>query len=396
MAKRGAVKIQDGIYYVGVFDPDLRRFDVVMHTEYGTTYNSYLVKGEKTALVEAVKDGFSEKHLEQIASVVSPEKIDYIVLNHVEPDHSGSVAELLEHCQNAKIVCSKTASMLLKEIVNRELDVIVAEDGDSIDLGGKTLEFISAPFLHWPDTMFTYVPEDKTLFSGDVFGCHFCSGRVLDETVDTPFEDAQQYYFDVIMSPFKAYARTAVRKVRQLEIDVICPAHGPVLRAGAGDIVDLYESWATEPEADGAGRAFVGYVSCYGYTESMAREIAAGCRAMQMDVALVDLSEANLDESMALLLGADVVALGSPTVNRDVLPPVWDVLLGLSPYTCKGKLGLAFGSFGWSGEAAGYIERRMKDCGMQTAQSVRVRLKPAEQDLETCYRAGKELARREK
>ncbi|MGI6168633.1 MAG: FprA family A-type flavoprotein [Christensenellales bacterium] len=394
MAKHSAVKMKDGFYYVGVQDPGLRTFDVVMHTEYGTSYNSYLVRGEKVALVEAVKDGFQGEHLEKIRSVVQPEKIDYIVLNHTEPDHSGSVADLLEHCPYAKVVCSKVAAGLLEEICNREIDFIIAKDGDSIDLGGKTLQFFSVPFLHWPDTMFTYVPEDQMLLSGDVFGCHFSSRQLFDDEVDSPFEDAQQYYFDVIMSPFKSYVLDAVEKVWQLKVDMIAPAHGPVLRSGVRDIVDLYEGWAAVVrEINDPKRAFVGYVSCYGYTKELAEEIAKGCRAENLEVDLVDLSETDLYEALALLMQADVVAIGSPTVNRDVLPPVWDVLLGLSPYTCKGKKALSFGSFGWSGEAVRYVERRMKDCAMQTMPALSVKLKPREQDKDAGFEAGKALGR---
>jgi flavorubredoxin len=200
------VEITKGIYWVGAQNPDLRVFDVIMRTEWGTSYNSYLVKGtEKTALIDSVKEQFSDEQVERISKVCDVKSIDYIICNHTEPDHSGALWKLLELAPGATVLCSKPASVFLRSIMNRDFSCRVVTDGDTLELGGKTLKFISAPFLHWPDSIFTYVTEDAVLFSGDVFGFHFSAENVFDDL--TPLSDemlkSQKYYFDVIMGLLK-------------------------------------------------------------------------------------------------------------------------------------------------------------------------------------------------
>ena len=232
-------KIKDGIWWVGVQNPGLRVFDVIMRTEWGTSYNSYLIKGaEKTAVVDAVKEGFSEEQLDRISAVIDPKEIDYIICNHTEPDHSGALVKLMEAAPNAVVVCSRPAKMFIREIINRDFECMIAGDGVTIDLGGKTIEFISAPYLHWPDSIFTYVKEDAFLSSGDVFGFHFSAPNIFDDLtkLDANMIASQKYYFDVIMSPFKSYVLQAVEKIRNLKIDVIGPSHGPVLRTSGRSI----------------------------------------------------------------------------------------------------------------------------------------------------------------
>ena len=192
--------ITDKIYYVGVKNPDLKIFDVIMHTKYGTSYNAYVVKGsEKTALVEMVKDGYNKEHMDYVKEIVALESIDYIVMSHTEPDHSGSLEEYLSINPNATVVATHSACNFLKAIVNKEFKHQVVKEGDTIDLGGVSLEFIMAPNLHWPDTMFTYVKEEKALITGDMFGCHFAGKDIYDEDFSPELIDAQKYYFDVII-----------------------------------------------------------------------------------------------------------------------------------------------------------------------------------------------------
>ena len=179
------VKIAEGVHWVGVMDPHLRIFDVVMHAEHGTSYNSYLVQGEKgTALIEAVKSKFTETFMDILKGLIDPGELDYIILNHTEPDHTGALGVLLDAAPKAKLFSSRNAVPLIKSILNREIDVQAVGDGDELDLGGKTLKFIEAPFLHWPDTMFTYLAEDKILFPCDFLGSHFTDERMFDDLVD--------------------------------------------------------------------------------------------------------------------------------------------------------------------------------------------------------------------
>jgi flavorubredoxin len=268
------LEVTKDIWWVGVQNPGLRVFDVVMTTEWGTSYNSYLVKGgEKTALIDSVRDGFFDEQMEGIRQIADPEKIDYIIVNHTEPDHSGSLGKTLELAKNAVVVCTRPAKTLIKELLNKDFECIVVGDGDSIDLGGKKIEFISAPFLHWPDTMFTYIPDDRFLSTCDAFGFHFSAPEVFDDltTLTDAMEQAQKYYFDVIMSPFKPYVLEAVAKIRGLGIDIIGPSHGPVLRSDPWAAVDRYEKWA-QPVVNDPKKIYIGYVSCYGYTGKLAEK----------------------------------------------------------------------------------------------------------------------------
>lgn len=377
------VKIAESLYWVGVQNPDLRRFDVVMHTPYGTTYNAYLVVGEqKTALVECVKDGFFEEYLARVQSICDVKSIDYIVLNHTEPDHSGSLKDVLAAAPQAKVVCSQAAAGFLKEMLNAPFDPLVAKDGMELPLGGKTLKFISAPFLHWPDSMFTYVPEDRTLISGDVFGCHFADARVLESCMDDTFLVAQKYYFDVIMGPFTAYVRDALEKIRGLEIGRIAPSHGPVLDRDPMRAIESYGGWAAPRAGNTVPKALIGYVSCYGYTRRIGDALKAELEGRGVAVEMLDVGLVPMDELLSRSLEADALLIGSPTLNRDVLPPVWSWLTSLSPLMCKSKPMAVFGSFGWSGEAIRFMEERVKQLGAKLVGTVSTRFVPADDVIE--------------
>ena len=215
-----AVKLTDGIYSVGIQNPNMRVFDIVMQTDSGTTYNSYIVRGsEKTALIETCHEGFFEQYVQNIQEVCDPKEIDYIVMNHNEPDHSGAMAKLLELMPNAKLVASIAGANYLRNITNRcDLDVHKVKDGEEIDLGGKTLTFISAPNLHWPDSMFTYVKEDNVLFTCDFLGCHYCEPYTFDYNVSYPkaYDAALKLYYGAIFGPFASYVRKGLEKITAL------------------------------------------------------------------------------------------------------------------------------------------------------------------------------------
>jgi flavorubredoxin len=395
MQKVDPVKIVEGVHWTGALDPDLRVFDVIMETRWGTTYNSYVVEGsQKRALIEGVKDVFSASHLETLRQIVDPADLDYIVVNHAEPDHSGGLAELLTHAVNATVLCSRPAATFLKDIINAEFAHRVMADGETIDLGGKTLQFISAPFLHWPDSMFTYLPEDRILFPGDVFGCHYCDERVFNDQVTADLTDAQKYYFDVIMSPFAPHMLEAIDKIRDLPIDIICPSHGPVLRKTPWDTVALVEGWAKACLYDNdPQKVFVGYVSAYGNTGQIARVLAQSAKDAGLDVTVMDVSEEPLPEVIDHIDRSDAVLVGSPTINRDVLKPVWDVLTSISALKNRGKPAGAFGSYGWSGEAVKMINDRFKRLGFKVVEpGVRAKLVPDAASLAEAAEFGKLFA----
>jgi len=260
-----SLQINDDLYWVGALDPDLRVFDIIMYTEYGTSYNSYLLKGsQKTVLFETVKSKFHDEWITKIQSVTPLEDIDYIVLDHTEPDHAGSLEFILDKCPNATVVGSKQAIKYLVEIANKEFKSLSVVDGDVLELGDKTLQFISAPFLHWPDTMYSYIKESKTLITCDSFGCHYSDSKMFNDLIDGDFTDAYKYYFDMIMGPFKPHVLSALKKLKEIDIDIICPGHGPILRSNLDKYLDLYKEWATTPPKEQS--VVIPYVSAYGYT----------------------------------------------------------------------------------------------------------------------------------
>lgn len=390
-----AVKVTDKIYWVGVQNPNLRVFDVIMETKWGTSYNSYLIKGsKKTALIDAVKDGFGEEQIGRIRDVCDPASIDYIICNHTEPDHSGSLTALLDIAPKARVVCSRPASIFLKEITNREIDFMVVEDGYELDLGETNIRFFSTPFLHWPDSIFTYVESEKFLSTGDVFGFHFAAENVFDDLTPLTAEmvESQKYYYDVIMSPFAPFVRKAVDKIKGLDIKIIGPSHGPVLRTDPQKSVENYRKWA-QPVQNDPKKVFIGYVSCYGYTRQLGEQILDAATSAGFDAELADISEIGVDAAVDRIQCADAFAIGSPTLNRDVLELAWNVLTALCPITIKGKSAVVFGSYGWSGEAPKYMEQRLKNLDVKVVATATAKLKPSDAELAAAKEAGDALAK---
>lgn len=397
------IKMKDGVYWVGVRDPDLRIFDLIMTTDHGTSYNAYLVKGhEKTALIEVCEDEFFGEYVERIRHLVDPAKIDYLIMNHTEPDHSEAVARLLDLAPDITVFASQTALQFLKEITNRNFAAHEIKDGEELDLGGKTLRFINAPFLHWPDTMFTYLIEDEILFTCDVFGSHYPDERLFNDSMEDDFVGPYKDYFDAIISPFKPYAREALDKIENLALDMVAPGHGPVLRRDIDKYIDLYRQWSQPlPERDSERlRIVLAYISVYGFTKMLAQALAEGVQTIgDFDIQTFSLVEDRLDDDelldrvAAAITEADGLLLGSNTVNGDALPQVWKLLGRLSPITHGDKLAMAFGAYGWSGEAVPSIENRLRALRMEVLPGYRVNFKPSERNLEDAFNLGMDFAR---
>ncbi|MFZ5651078.1 MAG: FprA family A-type flavoprotein [Bacillota bacterium] len=387
-----AVPVRGGVYWVGARNPDLRVFDIVMRTENGTTYNSYLVKADRVALVETVKKGFEEELLARVESIVAPEEIDYIVVNHTEPDHSGALGVLLEKMPKATVVASKVAARFLKEMVNRDFPHITVGDGDMLDLGGKTLSFISAPFLHWPDSMFTYLHEDRVLFTCDAFGCHFCGGEIFNDLTGD-ISHSYRYYYDVIMSPFAGYVAEAVKKISPLEFDVIAPSHGPVLRENAREYVLRYRQWSEKTPARSGKNIVVAYLSAYGNTKRLARAIAEGVEQAGAEASLIEITSVNPAEAAGIISESDGLVVGSPTMNRDAVYPVWELLAHVSPVVNQGKPAAAFGSYGWSGEAVKLMEQRLSGLQFKVfLPGLKVNFTPDERSINEAREFGRSFA----
>ncbi|MEW5807136.1 MAG: FprA family A-type flavoprotein [Acidobacteriota bacterium] len=387
------LELKKGVHWVGALDPDLRVFDVIMKSERGTTYSSYLLRGlNGTALIDSVKAKFAFEHLERIKELIEIKALDYIILNHTEPDHSGALSLLIDEAPQAKVVISKNAPHFLKNLMNRDIYPLKVGDGDYIDLGGRRLEFISAPFLHWPDTMFTYSVQDRILFPCDFLGCHFCDERMYNDLVDD-FSFAFQYYFDHIMRPFREHAQRAIERISALNIDMIAPSHGPILRHDIQSYLSRYREWI-EREPQVTRKILVFYASAYGNTARMAREIAGGVREGGAQVTLFDVAGIDMSKVPDLVEEADGIIVGSPTINGDAVKAIWDLLSSLATIKLKGKIGGAFGSYGWSGEAIDMIDRRLKDLKFRVPLApVKAALTPTEEDLKGSKKLGFELTK---
>lgn len=381
-------ELAPNVWWVGALDPDLRIFDIIMRAEHGTSYNSYIVQGsEAIAVIETVKNGFFDEFLANIKSVVDPTLIKYIILNHMEPDHSGSIGDILKLAPEAKIVVSKTGEHFIKNILNYEPNLIKVGDGDRIDLGGKTLQFISAPFLHWPDSMFTYLVEEKILFDCDFLGSHYADPMLFGDLSSNFFNDFK-YYYDHIMRPFKRYVLQALEKLEQFPLKVVAPGHGPVIRQDIQEYIKCYRDWSTSnPEQN---RVIVAYVSAYGNTSKLAEEIAAGIRQAGAVAEVYNLLETPAANLIDKIEGSKGLVVGSPTINGDAVKPVHDLLSSLATINLKGKLGAAFGSFGWSGEAVPNLESRLAAMKFKVVNStVKPVLIPTENDINNAVEFGK-------
>lgn len=359
------IDVTKSVKWIGVKDPDLVTFDVVMETRYGTTYNSYFIDAEKKTIVEATKEKFWEEYLLKIDELCDPRDIEYIIANHTEPDHSGNIKNLLRIAPNAKVVGTGNAIRYLRDLMGTDFPHIIVKDGHTLDLGDKTLKFISAPNLHWPDTMYTYLEEEKILFTCDSFGAHFCDEHLFEDEIERveEYHYSFKYYFDVILKPYSKFMLKAIEKINGLDIETIATGHGPILRKNWKKYVELSEHYATEAIAEPQKpKVFIPYVSAYQKTGMIAELIAQGIReAGDINVDVLDIEMSPLGELEEHITHASAYVIGSPTINQNILLPVYKCFALINPIRDKGKPAAAFGSYGWSGEARNLIRTNLEN-----------------------------------
>lgn len=393
------IDITPDVKWVGILDYDITTFDIVMTTEYGTTYNSFFINAEKKALIEVAKEKFWDVYIKKIQEVTDPSEIEYIILDHTEPDHSGSLGHLLELAPDATVVGSGNAIRYLADIVNKPFRSMIVKDGDTLDLGNKTLKFISAPNLHWPDSIYTWLVEDKVLFTCDSFGAHYCTENIFSEL--TPdYLKAFNYYFDVILKPFSRFMVRAIEKITPLEPLVICPGHGPVHRDTINEIIALSLKLSNDYLRLTAGgdkkRVLVAYVSAYGFTGQAAELIAEGIRSEDgfiTDVA--DIEHIAATELDLKISSADAILAGSPTINQNTLLPIYTLFALINPLRDRGKVAGAFGSYGWSGEAPKIILDNFRNLKLKTFdETAGFKFAPGGDKKESLIEFGKKFARK--
>ena len=392
--KTETLDVTADVKWIGVLDPDLVTFDVVMETKYGTTYNSYFINAEKKAIVETTKEKFWEEYLMKIDELCNPEEIEYIILNHTEPDHSGNVKNMLRVAPNATVVGTGNAIRYLKDLMGMDFKHLIVKDGHTLDLGNKTLRFISAPNLHWPDTMYTWLEEDKVLFTCDSFGAHFCDDAMFEDKIERmeEYDYSFKYYFDVILKPYSKFMLKAIEKINGLDIRIIATGHGPILRKNWKRYVDLSKRYAEEALAQPEKpRVFIPYVSAYQKTGMIAELIGEGIRqAGDIEVDVADIEMAPLGELEEKVTHASAYIIGSPTINQNILLPVYKIFALINPIRDKGKPAASFGSYGWSGEARDMIKSNLENLKLKVFdEDVFVKFTPNEEESAKAIEFGK-------
>jgi len=391
-----SVRVLENLFWVGAVDWNVRHFHGFTYsTHRGTTYNAYLIVDEKTALIDSVYGPFATEMIERIREIIDPSKIDYVVANHVETDHSGAISEILKLAPQAKVVGTARCKEGLQKHYFGNWDFQVAKTGDEINLGERSLRFIEAPMLHWPDSMFTYVEKDALLLPNDAFGQHLATSKRFDDEVDEKIlmEEAAKYYANILW-PF---SRLVIRKIEEiqklgLKINMIAPSHGIIWRSNSTKIVEAYLAWA---KGDAIRKILVVYDTMWGSTEKMAKAIVEGISSEGVETMLFRLPFSDRGDIIKELLEAKGILVGSSAINNGVLPtvaPFLEELQGLRP---RNKIAAAFGSYGWGGGAVKTIEEKLQKAGMEiVAPALTVKWVPEENEIQRCFEFGKEFAKK--
>jgi len=379
------IEVKDGVTWVGAVDWDVRNFHGYV-THRGTTYNAYLVQGEKTALVDTVKAPFYETMLRHIEEVMDPGDLDYIVANHAEPDHSGSLVRIAEKAPDAKIISSERGIPVLKKYYG-DMELIGIKEMPQVDLGGKTLSFTPVPMAHWPDSMVSYIPEDRLLLSNDAFGQHIASEARFNDEVDQAalWHEATAYYANILM-PLSRSVNRAVKALAGVEIDMIAPSHGIIWRKDIGDILAAYSRWVA---GESKPRAVIAYDSMWKSTQMMAYAIAEGVGSVGAEARVFNLTGTHRSDVITEILEARAVLVGSPTLNNHVYPTVAGFLAYMRGLKPANKIGAAFGSYGWAGGAKRFVEEQMKLAGVELVENdLEFSYKPSDEEWQRCREFG--------
>ncbi|MEL7565162.1 MAG: FprA family A-type flavoprotein [Dehalobacterium sp.] len=374
-----AVKLKENIYWVGGIDWDIRSFHGYL-TPRGTTYNAYLIIDDKITLIDTVKHYLFNEMLSRISSIIDPARIDYVVSNHVEMDHSGALPRIMEVAPKAKIITSPNGEKGLKAHYQGEWSYNVVKSGDSLNLGNRNLTFVQTPMVHWPDNMVTYLGEEKILFSNDAFGQHIATSERFDDQIglDILLEETGKYYANIVL-PYGSQVQKALEAVSTLDIEIIAPSHGIIWRSQIPTILKEYHKWASNETEN---KAVIVYDTMWGSTEKMAYALENAFEAKGISTRMMNLKVNDISEVMTEVLTAKYICVGSPTLNNNMLPTVAAFLTYLKGLAPKNRTGLAFGSFGWGGQSVGQVEEVLKGAGFELMEQVKLPYIPGKDQLE--------------
>lgn len=389
------IEIKPGVYWTGINDRTTDLFEGMWPLPNGISYNSYLIEDEKLALVDSVKSYFEREFLEKIEEKIDPSDIDYIIVHHMEPDHSGALPTLRRLAPEAEIVCTEKALGFLESLYGITENIRTVETGDKLDLGDRTLQFFETPFVHWPETMMTYEPSEKILFTGDAFGGFGAmEGRIFDDQVDLEhYEGEILRYFSNIVGMYSPPVQAALRKLKDVEVNVVAPTHGPVWRSEPETIIELYDKWS---KMEGKKGVTLVYGSMYGNTEEMMEAVvdgikSGGCKNLR----ILDASRTHLSFLLSEAWRREGLIIGAPTYDARIFLPVDHFVELAKKKKLKNRVAGIFGSYGWSGGSVDQIKSTVEELDWELVEPIAdFRGSPTEEDLEKGRELGKAVAER--
>jgi len=374
-----AIEIKKGIYWVGAIDWDLRNFHGYL-TQRGSTYNAYLIVDEKITLIDTVKYYKTADMMKRICSVIDPAKIDYVISNHVEMDHSGALPAIMEKAPNAVLIASSNGEKGLRRHYNKAWDFKVMQSGDTLNTGKYNLQFVLTPMVHWPDNMLTYLPEEKILFSNDAFGQHLASSERFDHQypVDIIFQEAEKYYANIVL-PYANQVNKALEAAAGLSIEVIAPSHGIVWRKHISEILMRYKKWAGNETGK---KAVIIFDTMWESTTRMAEVIQECFDDKGYSTRLCHLQHHHISDVITDIIDAEYICVGSPTLNNNILPTVASFMSYLKGLAPAGRKAMAFGSYGWGGQSVKILSAMLEEMKIEVVESHRIQYIPAQSDLD--------------
>ena len=374
-----AVKVKEGIYWVGAIDWNVRNFHGYL-TQRGTTYNAYLVIDEKITLIDAVKPNLSDQMMQRISDIIDPTKIDIVISNHTEMDHSGAIPDIMKLNPNAEVYACANGVKGLEAHYKEKWNFKSVSTGDEIKLGKNTVQIITTPMVHWPDNMMSYIPEQKILFSNDAFGQHLASSERFDDEypVDVIMEEARKYYANIVL-PYCKPVLKLLADIEHLDIQIIATSHGIIWRKNIKSVISEYKKWASN---NFRKKTVVIYDTMWNSTEKMAYAISSGFEAKGYDVVFCNLQHNHISDIMTEILMAEYICVGSPTLNNNIMPNVAGFLYYLKGLAPQNRKAIAFGSYGWGGQSVAQIESIMKEAGLNVVKTFREKYIPSQEYLD--------------
>lgn len=382
-----AIEIRKDIYWVGAIDWKLRNFHGYL-TQRGSTYNAYLIIDEKITLIDTVKGCLTKELIDRISDVIDLKKIDYVVSNHVEMDHSGAMPEIMAMIPNATVLTSVAGEKEHRLIYKKDWKFQAVKSGDVVNIGKRNLHFVMTPMVHWPDNMVTYCPEEKILFSNDAFGQHIASSERFDDEypVETILEEAKKYYANIVL-PYSNQVVGVMEIVRSLDLEMICPSHGIIWKSHIPEILNMYEKWSSNKTDK---KAIIVYDTMWHSTELIANTIKDGFEAKGYNYNVFDLKDTHISDIMGHIIEAEYICIGSPTLNKGILPTVAAFLTYLQGVAPKGRKAILFGSYGWAQANMKVLERYMEESSIEVVSKYNINFIPSQDQLETILNDVKE------